>query len=123
MKKVDYALDVDELKNLGVTISKFRTKLRDLALEMHKKDALWIEVEIHDITVMADRMNRGYFKGQHQQKNVYFRDFVEDTTPGSRKRGRRRKPLTCDDKIKIVYKALCKDELRKDVAREMRVTP
>ena len=54
---------------------------------------------------------------------MFFRDFVEDTAPGSRKRGRRRKALTSDDKMKIVYKALVEGELRKDVAKEMRVTP
>ena len=48
---------------------------------------------------------------------------MEDTAPGSRKRSRRRKPLTNDDKILIVYKVLTKNELRKDVAREMRLTP
>ena len=31
--------------------------------------------------------------------------------------------MTSDDKMKIVYKALVEGELRKDVAREMRVTP
>ena len=54
---------------------------------------------------------------------MFFRDFIEDTAPGSRKRGRRRKPLTTDDKMQIAYKALCLKELRKDVAKEMRVSP
>ena len=54
---------------------------------------------------------------------MYFRDFIEDTAPGSRKKGRRRKPLSSDDLMQIGYKALCKGELRKDVAKEMRVTP
>ena len=48
---------------------------------------------------------------------------MEDTAPGSRKRGRRRKPLTYDDKLYIVQKALVGNELRKDIAKEMRVTP
>lgn len=42
--------------------------------------------------------------------------------PGSRKKGRRRKPLSNNDKLMIVYKALTKGELRKDVAKEMRVS-
>ena len=48
---------------------------------------------------------------------------MEDTAPGSRKRGRRRKPLTYNDKLYIVQKALVGNELRKDIAKEMRVTP
>ena len=48
---------------------------------------------------------------------------MEDTAPGSRKRGRRRKPLFFDDKLYIVQKALVGKELRKDIAKEMRVTP
>ena len=48
---------------------------------------------------------------------------MEDTAPGSRKRGRRRKPLTYDDKLYIVQKALVGNELRKDIAKEMRVSP
>ena len=68
-------------------------------------------------------MGRGYFKGQQHQKNMFFRDFEEDTAPGSRKKRRRRKPLTADDMHRIVHKCLCKKELRKDVAKEMRVSP
>ena len=48
---------------------------------------------------------------------------MEDTAPGSRKRKRTRKPLSGDDLRQIAYKALCKGELRKDVAKEMRVSP
>jgi predicted transcriptional regulator len=54
---------------------------------------------------------------------VFFRDFVEDTAPGSRRKGRRRKKLTTDDKYHIAHKVLVGGELRKDVAKEMRVTP
>jgi len=37
--------------------------LRDEALEKHRQDALWLEQDIHDVTVLAEKMNRGYFKG------------------------------------------------------------
>ena len=57
------------------------------------------------------------------RRNSNFRDFIEDVAPGSRKKGRRRKPLSNNDKLMIVYKALTKGELRKDVAKEMRVSP
>ena len=63
MKKDEETLDGETLKTLGVKITKFRKEIREKALEMYKKDAEWLEADIHDITVLADRMNRGYFKG------------------------------------------------------------
>ena len=63
MKKEDYALDVQKSKSLDQTLTKFRKELRDLALEKHKQDALWLEQDINNITVLADRLGRGYFKG------------------------------------------------------------
>ena len=63
MKKDEEVLDGETLKTLGVKITKFRKEIREKALEMYKKDAEWLEADIHDITVLADRMNRGYFKG------------------------------------------------------------
>ena len=116
-------MDAETSKSLGIKITKFRNKIRETALKMHKQDALWLEEDINTITILADRMNRGYFKGQQHQKNMFFRDFKEDTAPGSRKKGRKRKPLDYDDMQQIAYRALCKDELRKDVAKEMRVSP
>ena len=43
MKKEEYALDVQTSKSLGETLTKFRKRLRDLALAKHKQDALWLE--------------------------------------------------------------------------------
>ena len=63
MKKQDYALDSETSKRLGIQITKYRKKLREEALVRHKQDALWQEVAIDDITVLGQRMNRGYFKG------------------------------------------------------------
>ena len=63
MKIEDYAIDADTLKSLGVKLTKFRKTLRDDALEKHRQDALWLEEDIHDVTVLASRLNRGYFRG------------------------------------------------------------
>ena len=84
---------------------------------------MWEEVAIDDISVLGQRLGRGYFKGRVRQKNFFFRDFIEDSAPGSRRRGRKRQKLSNDDKIQIAHKALVGKELRKDVAKEMRVTP
>ena len=116
-------MDPDILKTLGVKLTKFRKKLRDEALEKHRQDALWLEQDIHDVTVLAEKMNRGYFKGQKHLKDAYFRDFVEDTAPMSRYQIRKRKPLTPRIMVNMVHKVLVEGELRKDVAKEFRVSP
>ena len=64
MRKHDFALDSDTLKSLGIKLTKFRKNIREKALQMHKKDAEELEISIHDVTVLANRMDRGYFKGQ-----------------------------------------------------------
>ena len=66
MKRHEFILDSETLKGIGVKLTTFRKKLRETALEMHRQDALWLEEDINDITILADRMNRGYFKGQIQ---------------------------------------------------------
>ena len=66
MKIEDYAIDANMLKILGVKLTNFRKTLRDDALEKHRQDALWLEEDIHDVTVLASRLNRGYFKGETQ---------------------------------------------------------
>ena len=63
MKKQDYAIDVEVSRTLGMTLTKFRKKLRDEALKMHEEDALWLEEDINNVTVLAERLGRGYFKG------------------------------------------------------------
>ena len=68
-------------------------------------------------------MGRGYFKGQKHLKDAFFRDFVEDTAPMSRYRCRKGKPLTTQDKITIVHKVLVEKDSRKDVAKELRISP
>ena len=67
-------------------------------------------------------MNRGYFKGQKRLKDAHFRDFDDDTAPGSRHRSRKSKPLTLHDKLAIVHKVLVEKEMQKDVAKEMRIS-
>ena len=59
-----------------------------MALELHRQDALILEEDIHDITVLVKKMLRGYFKGQKHLKDGYFRDFVVDTATMSRHRSR-----------------------------------
>ena len=79
-------------------------------------------MDIHDVTVLAEKLNRGYFRGQKHMKDAYFRDFVEDTAPMSRHRRNNRKSFTTQEKIAIVHKVLVSNETRKDVAKEMRVS-
>ena len=80
-------------------------------------------MNINDVTALAEKMNRGYFKGQKHLKDAYFRDFVEDTAPMSRYRIRKRKPLTPRIMINMVSKVLVDGETRKDVAKMFRVSP
>ena len=94
MKREDYMLDQETLMAYGQRLTKIRKGLREKALELHRHDALWLEVEIHEVTVLAEKMNRGYFKGQKHLKDAYFRDFVEDTAPMSRRRSGKRKKMT-----------------------------
>ena len=122
MKLEDYIIDPEQLKSLGTRLTKLRKALRDLALEKHRQDALWLEEDINDVTVLAEKMQRGYFKGQKYLKDAYFRDFVEDTPAMSRHLSRKRRSLTVQEKIHAVHKVLVLMESRKDVAKEMRVS-
>ena len=63
MKREDYIIEPDTLMSLGQRLTSIRKNLRDKALEAHRQDALWLETDIHEVTRLAERMNRGYFKG------------------------------------------------------------
>ena len=94
MKIEDYIIEPERLKNMGQRLTRIRSDLRDVALEQHRQDALFLEEDIHDVTVLAAKMNRGYFGGQKRQRDAIFRDFVVDTAPMSRYRCRKTRPLT-----------------------------
>ena len=68
MKLEDYIIDPEQLKSLGTRLTKLRKALRDLALEKHRQDALWLEEDINDVTALPEKMQRGYFKGQKHLK-------------------------------------------------------
>ena len=123
MKIEDYIIEPDQLKTLGVKLTKMRKNIRDVALEQHRQDALFLEEDIHDVTVLAAKLNRGYFRGQKRERDAIFRDFVVDTAPMSRYWCRQRWRLTPQEKISIVHKVLVGNEMRKDVAKEFRVSP
>jgi len=122
MKLEDYIIDPEQLKSLGQRLTKLRKALRDLALEKHRQDALWLEKNINDVTVLAEKMHRGYFKGQKHLKDAYFRDFVDDTPAMSRHLSRKRRMLTLQEKIHAVHRVLVLMESRKAVAKELRVS-
>ena len=46
MKIEDYMIDAETLKALGAKLTKFRKTLRDDALEKHRQDALYLELNI-----------------------------------------------------------------------------
>ena len=43
--------------DLGKRLSKIRKSLRDRALEEYKKDALYLETDILNVTELAEKMN------------------------------------------------------------------
>ena len=62
MEIEEYIIEQERLKTLGVRLTKMGKDLRDVALEQHRQDALFLNKDINDVTVLAAKMNRGYFR-------------------------------------------------------------
>ena len=59
---------------------------------------------------MARRMHRGDFNGGLLRKKLIRPDFAEPVPDQSRRRMKKRKPLSISDKISIVYQVLIAHE-------------
>ena len=67
-------------------------------------------------------MRRGEFNGKAELKKQLRPDFVEPVPHGKRRRMKKRKPLSIDERISIVHKVLVGFEMQADVAKDFRVS-
>ena len=75
-----------------------------------------------DISRLARRINRGEFRDNELEKLQLRPDFNQSVAINSRKRSKRRRPLTTSEKVDIVYRVLVSYEKHAEIAREYRVT-
>ena len=125
-----------QLKQYGQTVTKFRKKLRELAVKLEKaekspKDELAGDLNDADAKDNpADnglsRLEKKFLMTERRRKKVIFGDeyplLNPDTPLSSRHRGRRRPKLTVAEKLEIVHKMLVGYEHQQDVAKEFRVS-
>ena len=62
MKLEEYIIEPELLKTMSVRLTRMRTGLRDVALEQHRPDALFLEEDISDVTVLAEMMKKATSK-------------------------------------------------------------
>ena len=118
-----YALGEKRLRSLGIEVSKLRAELRTTALHQARKEALEQQQDIMEISRMARRVQRGAFRDNTEEKRRLAPDIAEGVAVGSRKRSKRRGPLTLNEKIDVIYRVLIGFEKHSELARELRVTP
>jgi hypothetical protein len=99
----DYRLGEKRLKTLGEEISKHRHRLREMALTHDKNFASDQEKDLHEVSSLARRIRRGEYNAGALRKQQLRPDFVEPIPDGSRRRMKKRAPLTLQDKISIVH--------------------
>jgi hypothetical protein len=75
-----------------------------------------------DIFRLARRISRGEFRDNALEKQQLRPDFNQSVAIRSRKRSKRRGPLTTSEKVDIVYRVLISYEKHAEIAREYRVT-
>jgi Trp operon repressor len=76
-----------------------------------------------DISRLARKISRGEFRDNAVEKQQLRPDFNQRVAINSRKRSKRRGPLTTSEKVDIVHRVLISYEMHAEVAREYRVTP
>ena len=117
-----YKLGEKRLKSLGIEVSKLREKLRELALH-HDKGVAFVEgKDIHDVSRLAMRIRRGEYNDGAQRKKLLRPDFTDDVPIGSRRKSKKRGPLSINDKIGIVHRVLVGYEKLAEIAKEFRVS-
>jgi hypothetical protein len=75
-----------------------------------------------DISRLARRISRGEFRDNALEKQQLRPDFNQSVAVNSRKRSKRRGPLTTSEKVDIVHRVLISYEKHAEIAREYRVT-
>ena len=118
-----YRLGERRLRTLGEEISKHRQRLREVALAHDKALALEQEKDLHEVSCLARRIRRGDYNDGAVRKQQLRPDFKEPTPAGSRRRMKKRQPLTTGERISIVHQVLVGHEKHADVAKDFRVSP
>jgi hypothetical protein len=97
-----YRIGDKRLKTLGEEISKHRQRLREMALTHDKNFASDQEKDLHEVSSLARRIRRGDYNAGAVRKQQLKPDFAEPIPDASRRRMKKRAPLTISDKISIV---------------------
>ena len=75
-----------------------------------------------EISRLARRISRGEFRDNALEKQQLRPDFNQTVAIGSRKRSKRRGPLSTSEKVDIVYRVMINYDKHDEIAREYRVT-
>jgi len=94
-----------------------------MALTHDKNFASDQEKDVHEVSSLAKRIRRGEYNAGALRKQQLKPDFVEPIPDGSRRRMKKRAPLTIGEKISIVHQVLVGHEKQADVAKAHRVSP
>ena len=105
-----YRLGERRLRTLGEEISKFRSRIREQAIAHDKSLAIEQDRDLHEVSCLARRIRRGDFNGGLLKKQLMRPDFVEPVPNHSRRRMKKRSPLSITDKISIVHQVLVDHE-------------
>jgi hypothetical protein len=118
-----YTVGEKRLRSLGIEVSKLREDLRKVALLQARKEAHEQHQDIMEISRLARRISRGEFRDNAIEKQQLRPDFNQSVAINSRKRSKRRGPLTTSEKVDIVHRVLISYEKHAEIAKEYRVTP
>ena len=79
--------------------------------------AIELDKDLHDVSCLARRIRRGDYNDGAQRKMQLRPDYPEPIPDGSRRRMKKRSPLSLMDKISIVHDVLVGHEKHADVAK------
>ena len=78
--------------------------------------------EKRELVELSDRVSREHYPIKGLKKRRKRPMLPEETPLGLKRKRRRAKPLTLEQKLEIVHRALVDGEAQKDLARDFRVT-
>ena len=116
-----FALEEDQLKELGRLVTKLRKGIQDNAEKEEGKYEEDKEASLKTIQELSMRIQQRGTKSTRKSEELPYQAFKELVPEGSRRKSRRGQPIGANEKVEMVYKVVALKELQKDVARAHRV--
>ena len=117
-----YKISESKLKSIGVQATRLRQQIQKDVERDQINQSIEQDQNIEEVKKLSTILKRRLTSKELLEKRLQRPDYVEHVPPGSRRQSWKHQPLSTEEKIGIVHKALVGKEPYGPIAREHRVS-